>query len=73
MLRITRKSGGTIEITVDNKKTIKNFSGTLIELLKKLKVMREEVVVKVNGKLVPETTRLKKTDRVEIIKVVFGG
>ena len=49
------------------------FNGTPIELLKKLKIMREEVLVKVNGKLVPETTRLKKTDKVEVIKVVFGG
>jgi thiamine biosynthesis protein ThiS len=50
-----------------------NFSGTLIELLKELKVMREEVVIKVNGKLVPETTMIRKTDKVEIVKVVFGG
>ncbi len=62
-----------MELTVDNKKTRRNFSGTLVELLKKLRVMREEVVVKVNGKLVPETTKLKETDRVEVIKVVFGG
>ncbi|MFH1784888.1 MAG: MoaD/ThiS family protein [Candidatus Micrarchaeota archaeon] len=45
----------------------------MIELVKKLGFMREEIVIKVNGKLVPETTQLKKTDKVEIIKVVFGG
>ena len=62
-----------MELIVDSKKKRMNFDGTLVELLKKLGVMREEVVVKVNGKLTPETTKLKKTDRVEVIKVVFGG
>jgi sulfur carrier protein ThiS len=35
--------------------------------------MREEVVVKVNGRLAPETRVLSAKDRVEVIKVVFGG
>lgn len=67
------KSGERIDLKLDNKNKKVNFNGTLMGLLKKLGVMREEVVVKVNGKLVPETTQLKKTDKVEVIKVVFGG
>lgn len=50
-----------------------DFEGPVSGLLKELKVMREEVVIKVNGRLAPETAIVKKTDRVEIIKVVFGG
>lgn len=67
------QTGERIDLKLDNKNRKMKFDGTLIELLKKLGVMREEVVVKVNGKLAPETTKLKKTDKVEIIKVVFGG
>jgi thiamine biosynthesis protein ThiS len=62
-----------MELRIDNSKKKLNFNGTLAELIKKSGFLREEVVVKVNGKLVPETTKLSKTDRVEIIKVVFGG
>jgi sulfur carrier protein ThiS len=49
------------------------FNGTIGELLRELRVMREEVVVKVNGKLAPETKALSPKDKVHIIKVVFGG
>lgn len=62
-----------MELTVDNNRTTIEFSGTVQELLRELKVMREEVVVKVNGRLTPETERIGPGDRVEVIKVVFGG
>jgi thiamine biosynthesis protein ThiS len=62
-----------LEIRVDNESMDMTFSGTIGELLRELKLMREEVVVKVNGKLAPETRALSAKDRVEIIKVVFGG
>ena len=62
-----------MELIFDNRKTDMEFDGTLIELMRELKVMREEVIVKVNGRLAPETRRLGRTDKVEIIKVVFGG
>ncbi len=62
-----------MELILDSKPRSMEFSGTLSALLRELKVMREEVVVKVNGKLAPETREIKGTDRVEIIKVVFGG
>lgn len=62
-----------MELIFDNKKKSIKFSGTISELLQKLEVSREEVVIKLNGKLAPETTKLKPRDKVEVIKVVFGG
>lgn len=62
-----------MELVFDNRRKEMEFDGTLQELLRDLKVMREEVVIKVNGKLTPETERVGPGDRVEIIKVVFGG
>jgi len=50
-----------------------NHAGTVSALLKKLKVRREEVVVKLNGRLAPETASVLSNDKVEVIKVVFGG
>ena len=60
-----------IELFGDKKELA--FSGTAMQLLKQLNVRREEVVIKINGKLAPETTQLSNADRIEIIKVVFGG
>jgi len=62
-----------MELVIDNKKKKLKFSGTLGELLRKLGVMREEVVLRVNGKIAPETYKIKTKDKIEIIKVVFGG
>jgi len=62
-----------LELIIDNERKDLDYSGTVSSLLKELRFMREEVVIKVNGKLAPETKRLGKKDRIEIIKVVFGG
>ncbi len=62
-----------MELIFDNNRTEQEFKGSINDLLRHLNVMREEVVIKVNGKLVPETREIKENDRVEIIKVVFGG
>lgn len=62
-----------MELLLDNEKRNMRFKGTVAELLRRLKCMREEVVVKVNGRLAPETRILSGKERVEIIKVVFGG
>ncbi len=62
-----------MEIEFDNRKRRMKFSGDIAALLRRLRVMREEVVVKVNGQLAPETRMLGASDKVEIIKVVFGG
>jgi len=60
-------------LILDDKRKKMNFKGTASQLLKKLELRREEVVIKINGKLAPETTEVNGKDRVEIIKVVFGG
>ncbi len=62
-----------MELIFDRKAQSRDFDGDVGALLRTLGVMREEVIVKVNGKLAPETRRIGKADRVEIIKVVFGG
>lgn len=62
-----------MEIIVDNENRPMEFSGTIQGLLKELGLMREEVVVKVNGRIAPETRQLGARDSVRIIKVVFGG
>jgi sulfur carrier protein ThiS len=62
-----------MELIFDNRKRRLKFDGDIAALLRKLRIMREEVVVKVNGRLAPETRMLGPSDRVEVIKVVFGG
>jgi sulfur carrier protein ThiS len=62
-----------MELIFDNSRREIDFSGTVEDLLKEMKVMREEVVIKVNGKITPETESVGPSDKVEIIKVVFGG
>lgn len=62
-----------MELIIDNEPKLVDYTGPVSMLLKDLRLLREEVVVKVNGKLAPETKKVGKKDRVEIIKVVFGG
>lgn len=62
-----------MELIVDSERKRMRHAGTVGSLLKKLGVMREEVVVRVNGRLAPETREVGPKDRVEVIKVVFGG
>lgn len=62
-----------MEVVFDNRLRAVDYRGDVSGLLKKLGVMREEVVVKVNGRLVPDTRELSARDSVEVIRVVFGG
>ncbi len=63
-----------MKLVLDGKKPKEmKFSGSVSALLRKLGVRREEVVVKLNGKLAPETSPLRANDNVEVIRVVFGG
>ena len=62
-----------MELLFDNRRKKIRFGGTAASLLRRLKVRREEVVVKVNGRLAPETKEIGSSDKVEVIKVVFGG
>ena len=47
--------------------------GEAISLLSSLSLRSEEVLVKVNGSIVPEDAQISIKDEVEVIKVVFGG
>ena len=61
-------------LVIDNKEARElAFEGTVTSLLRHLNIMREEVIVKLNGKITPETSQIQGEDLVEIIKVVFGG
>ncbi len=63
-----------MELILDSGRPRKlSFSGEVGSLIKKLGLMREEVLVRVNGKIVPETRIVGPKDRVEVIRVVFGG
>jgi thiamine biosynthesis protein ThiS len=62
-----------MQIFIDGRKKSLQHTGQIANLLKKLKIRREEVVVKINGKLAPETIDVREKDKVEIIKVIFGG
>ena len=63
----------SMELIANGKKRRISFKGTASSLIRKLNLREEAVVVKVNGKLVPENAKLSGNETVEIIKVVFGG
>ncbi|MEA3229739.1 MAG: MoaD/ThiS family protein [archaeon] len=48
-------------------------SSKISDMLKKLSINTETVIVKVNGSIEPEDIRFKKDDNVEIIKIISGG
>ena len=62
-----------MELILDNERKAVEFRGTIEGLLKSMELSREEVVVKLNGRLAADTTGIGPDDRVEVIKVVFGG
>jgi sulfur carrier protein ThiS len=57
----------------DNKSVKLEFKGTVKELLKKLKVNPETVIVTKNNTLVTLDAKLADTDSVKILSVVSGG
>jgi sulfur carrier protein len=46
---------------------------TIVDLLRELGVNRETVLVRLDGKVVPEEQPLRDGDRVDIFQVVTGG
>lgn len=62
-----------MRLILDGVEKAGHHKGRIALLLRKLKLRREEVVVKLNGQLAPETASIEENDRVEIIRVVFGG
>ena len=54
-------------------KTVTASAKTVAELLQKIGMNPETVIVSVNGNIVPEQTKLKKSDKVDVLRVVSGG
>ncbi|MFH0889623.1 MAG: sulfur carrier protein ThiS [Candidatus Aenigmatarchaeota archaeon] len=54
-------------------KKVETKSRTIESLLKELGINSETVIVSVNGEIVPESQKIRKNDRIEILKVVSGG
>lgn len=50
-----------------------NFSGTVLELLKKLKINHHTVMVVSNDKEVKLDDKLKNSDSVRLLDIVMGG
>lgn len=54
------------------KETI-SFSGKASELLKKLRINPDTVMVVKNGTLISEDADIKNTDEIKILSVISGG
>ncbi|MBI4399230.1 sulfur carrier protein ThiS [Candidatus Micrarchaeota archaeon] len=62
-----------MDLIIDGKPTSLEFNGTVLNLLRKLKISSEIVVVKRNGQIIPENETVADNDKVEIMRVIFGG
>lgn len=63
-----------MKLVVDGKQKKVAANPTSVgQLLAALKISSQEALVKVNGKIRPEGTPISKKDRIEVIRVVFGG
>lgn len=53
----------------------KDYKGcrTIADVLQKLGINRETVVVAKNGTLAPESEKVTGKDRLEVIQVIYGG
>ncbi|MAG16076.1 hypothetical protein CMO88_03375 [Candidatus Woesearchaeota archaeon] len=60
-------------IEADNKKRKIKFSGTASQLLKKLNVNSETVIIAKNNELVSEEENLKDKDEIKLLSVISGG
>ena len=49
------------------------FEGTVLELLKQLKINHNTVVVDINGTIADFNDRISKDDKIRILDVVTGG
>jgi len=48
-------------------------SQKMSDMLKTLDINAETVIVKINNEVEPEDIKIKKEDKIEIIKVISGG
>lgn len=66
-------SGVFMKYIINGKSESIKFEGTVQDLLKKLNINEQIVIVKVNGKMVTELDNVSDKDSVEIQKVILGG
>ncbi len=62
-----------MKYTINGKSDNMKFEGTVQELLTKLNINEQIVIVKINGKIVTELDKISDKDEVEIQKVILGG
>ncbi len=62
-----------IYIDKEDQKIIKNYKGSLKNLLKDLKINAGTVIVVRDANLITEDTILNNTDKIKILSVVSGG
>ena len=62
-----------IYIEKDDKTLELKFEGNTKELLKKLKINIETVIITRNNELISEDEKLKNNDSIKILSVVSGG
>jgi sulfur carrier protein ThiS len=56
-------------VTINKRRMNLPFKGTIAQLLRRLEIRREEVLVLVNGTLAPENDELQGKERIEIIRI----
>jgi sulfur carrier protein ThiS len=62
-----------MEILLDGRKVKAAKAQDVRQLLARLSLNSEEVLVKVNGKLAPDSLKIVPKDEVKIMRVIFGG
>lgn len=60
-------------IESSNKRRALRFNGTVSQLLKKLKINPEMVIVAKGKELVTENEKLEDSDSVQLLSVISGG
>jgi sulfur carrier protein ThiS len=57
----------------EGKRKRMHFSGKTIDLLRKLGISSQNVIIFRNGKIITEEDSISDKDKVEIKRVIFGG
>ncbi|MCX8194888.1 MAG: MoaD/ThiS family protein [Candidatus Micrarchaeota archaeon] len=62
-----------MQVILDGRKAKVKAASSVGELISVLGLAKEEVLVKVNGKLASDRTPISKKDKVKVMRVIFGG
>ena len=65
------------KIQLNGKKVVINSNYSLLDLLKKYKLMNKKIAIEHNGRIIPKVNykkkKLKNNDKVEIVHFIGGG